>query len=306
MKPSTTKRFDVLGLGCTTVDDFLYVASYPSVEQKVRVRRSMRRTGGLTGAALIAAARLGARCAYAGCLGTDELSEYVAADLAREGVDTSYAPRLPEADVIHSTVVVSEDTGSRTILFKFSGMVGSHPSLPSDEVIRDTKMLFIDHYAMEGDLRAAAIARRAGVAVVADFENEVSSLFPQVLGLVDHLILSKAFALRITRKSTPAEAARALWQANRAAVVVTCGEQGCWSISAVDGPEPRHRPAFAVTTRDTTGCGDVFHGAYAAALARGSSLAERLRFAAAAAALKAANAETPRLAAVEQFLKSKK
>jgi sugar/nucleoside kinase (ribokinase family) len=38
---------------------------------------------------------------------------------------------------------------------------------------------------------------------------------------------------------------------------------------------------------DTTGCGDVFHGAYASALARGLGLAERVRFASAAAALKA-------------------
>jgi sulfofructose kinase len=48
-----------------------------------------------------------------------------------------------------------------------------------------------------------------------------------------------------------------------------------------------HQPAFRVETVDTTGCGDVFHGAYAAALCEGRGLEERLRFAAAVAALKA-------------------
>ena len=48
-----------------------------------------------------------------------------------------------------------------------------------------------------------------------------------------------------------------------------------------------HQPAFRVETVDTTGCGDVFHGAYAAALREGRPIADRLRFAAAVAALKA-------------------
>jgi sulfofructose kinase len=71
-------------------------------------------------------------------------------------------------------------------------------------------------------------------------------------------------------------------------VVVTCGAEGCW---AAEGPHPgslRRCPAFAVAAVDTTGCGDFFHGAYAAALSWGVGLDERLRLASAAAALKAA------------------
>ena len=57
-----------------------------------------------------------------------------------------------------------------------------------------------------------------------------------------------------------------------------------------------------VKAADTTGCGDVFHGAYAASLARGDALEARIRFAAAAAALKARQGEIPRLAEVQKFL----
>lgn len=49
----------------------------------------------------------------------------------------------------------------------------------------------------------------------------------------------------------------------------------------------QHQPAFRVRTVDTTGCGDLFQGAYAAALALGATLSERVRLARAAAALKA-------------------
>jgi ribokinase len=128
-------------------------------------------------------------------------------------------------------------------------------------------------------------------------------LFKEVLNLVDHVILSEGFALRLTRTATPAEAALALWRPGRAAVIVTSGPAGCWSVSAEHDAGAQHHPAFAVEAADSTGCGDIFHGAYATRLARGDDLQQRVRFASAAAALKARDAETPSLAAVERFLR---
>jgi sulfofructose kinase len=304
VNPSATQRFDLLGLGCAAVDDLLYVPAYPSADTKVRVGHSLRRCGGLTGTALVTAARLGARCAYAGCLGTDEHSADVARNFADEGVDLSHAPRPPGARVVHSTIVVGADRGSRNIFFEDGGMIGAHPSLPSEDVVRDSKVLFIDHSGMPGNLRAARAARSAGVAVVADFEDETAPLFSDVLALVDHLILSEEFACRITKASSAAQAARALWQADRAVVLITCGAKGCWSFAPENGLEARSHPAFAVRAADTTGCGDVFHGAYAAGLARGDPLEARVLLAAATAALKAMHGEIPRRSAVEAFLRA--
>jgi sulfofructose kinase len=297
-----TKRFDVLGLGCAAVDDLLVVPSFPGADQKVRVIRSLRRCGGLTGAALVTAARLGACCAYAGCLGTDPYSEHIVANFTREGVDLSQAPRLPEARVVHSTIVVSSDSGSRNIFYEDGGMIGAHPSLPPEEVVRASRVLFIDHLGMPGNLRAVRAARSAGVPVVADFEDETAPFFHEVLDRVDHLILSEKFARRIAAGSSAAQAALALWRPDRAVVIVTCGAEGCWSVSAEDRLTARHHPAFAVKAVDTTGCGDVFHGAYAARLVRGDSLAIRIRLATAAAALMAMRGDIPCFAAVEEFL----
>jgi sulfofructose kinase len=304
MSDSPEKQFDVLGLGCTAVDDVVCVPSFPAADQKVQVERSFRRSGGLTGAALVTAARLGARCAYAGRLGTDEPSQYIAEDFRREGVDVTHVPRSTRACVVHSTIIVGEAAGSRNIFFEVKGLLGAHDSLPAAQIIRASRVLFIDHYGMKGNLRAARIARSAGVGIVADFEGDAVPLFHEVLDLVDHLILSEGFALRITRESTAARAAQALWRADRAAVIITCGAGGCWGVSASSGTEAVHYPAFRVQAADTTGCGDVFHGAYAANLARGDALPARIRFAAAAAALKAVGREIPRLRAVNRFLRA--
>ncbi len=302
MSARGTKQFDVLGLGCTAVDDLLYVPSFPAADEKIRVEGTARRFGGLTGVALVAACRLGARCAFAGCLGIDERSSYVAGYLGREGIDVSHAPRVPRGRVVHSIVVVGTDTGSRNVFFEGGGMIGAHDTEPSDEVLRACRVLFIDQWGMAGNLRAARIVRVSGAAVVADIEDAGSPLFRDVLDLVDHLVLGEKFAREITGQRDAARAARALWRVDRAAVIVTCGARGCWSVSAERGRAAVHHPAFVVKATDTTGCGDVFHGAYAASLARGDALEARIRFAAAAAALKARQGEIPRLAEVQKFL----
>jgi sugar/nucleoside kinase (ribokinase family) len=166
------------------------------------------------------------------------------------------------------------------------GRTGADDELPAPEVIRAAGVLFIDDYNITGNIRAATIAHEAGVPIVADFEHGDAPQFERLLGLVDHPILSKEFAMKFTAASDPAEAALKLWTPQRSAVVVTCGAEGCWYV-ADSHSGPIHQPAFAVEAVDTTGCGDVFHGAYASALIRGLPLPRRIAFASAAAALKA-------------------
>jgi sulfofructose kinase len=303
VKPSNKQSIDVLGLGCAAVDDFVYVPSYPAADSKIRAPKWHRQCGGLTASALVTAARLGARCAFAGCLGTDELSDHVINNFLHEGVDVSHSPRLPEGGVVHSTIVIAQDTGSRNIFYEVRGVMGAHPSLPAEEVIGGAKVLFIDHYGMPGNLRALKIARRLGVPVVADFEDGAVPLFEEVLSAVDHLILSEEFACPLTRTTNAAEAALALWRPERGTVIVTCGRNGSFSVSRDGGENPRHHPAFQVPAANTSGCGDVFHGAYAFRLACGDSLANRIRFASAAAAVKAQQPGLPSLEAVESLLR---
>jgi sugar/nucleoside kinase (ribokinase family) len=251
----------------------------------VQIRRCERQCGGLTATALVAAARLGSRAAYAGTLGEDELSRFVCAQLAQEGVDVSLVRRRPDARPIHSIIIVDEGRLTRTIFYDLEAVYGAEPGWPDAGVIRAAGSLFVDHFGVEGMSWAARVAREAGVPVVADLERGEMPGFPELLALVDHLIVSHAFAALLTGEIELAVAATRLWRADRRAVVVTAGEEGCWYVTD-DGPA-RHQPAFRVQAVDTTGCGDVFHGAYASALVRGLAIPDVIRFASAAAALKA-------------------
>jgi sulfofructose kinase len=299
-------RYDVLGLGCVAIDDFLFVPEYPAADAKVQVRRRERQCGGLTATALVAAARLGARCAFAGVLGADADSRFVTDTFEREGVDTTTTVRRPEARPIRSTIVVDESRQTRTIFYDLAGATGADALLPPDAVIRAARVLFVDHYGIEGMIRATRVALAAGRSVVADFERSDWPGFADLLGLVDHLIVAEGFAAKLTGCADAAAALDRLWTPARQVVVVTCGERGGF-YRARDEASVRRYAAFPVDVVDTTGCGDVFHGAYAATLARDLSLQERLRFSAAAAALKArhpgAQRGIPTQAAVEDFLK---
>ena len=303
-----TSHFDILGLGVTAVDELLFVSDFPAADAKRRVLRREWHCGGLTSTALVAASRLGATCAYAGVLGEDEGSAFVLERLRAEGVDVTRATRRKGARPVRSIIVIGEDRKTRNIFFDISGVVGAGARGPSEKLIRSARVLFVDIYGIAGMIRAAQIARRAGIPVVGDFERSDVARFRELFDLVDHLIVPADFACKFTGATRPAEAAVRLWNPRRAVVVVTAGERGCYFVAAPK-TKAAHFPAFKIEAVDTTGCGDVFHGAYAAALARGGELPERLRFASAAAALKATQpggqSGIPTRAAVEVFLQGK-
>lgn len=297
---------DVLGLGCVAVDELLFVPRYPGRDARQPLHRRDRQCGGMTATALVTAARLGAGAAYAGRMGEDEDSAFVRETLAREGVDLSHVVAASKARPVHSFIVVEEETHTRTILYDTSGSGGADRHRPPREVIERSRVLLVDRWGMDGMIRAARIARRAGVPVVGDLENYTVPRFEELVALTDHLIVPEAFVTKYCGTRSAAKGAKLLWREDRKAVIVTCGRNGCWALDS-SATEPVHFPAFAVPVVDTTGCGDVFHGAYAVALLEGLPLAESVRFASGAAALKATRpggqTGIPKRAELERFLR---
>src|ERR1051325_7190097 len=272
------KQFDVLGLGCAAVDEILYVARYPGADAKVHVLRRERHCGGLTATALVAATRLGAKCAFAGTLGFDEGSEFVLETFRRETVNVRHSVRREDAGPVRSVIVVDQRWRTRNIFAYIDEARGADAKLPGPEVIESVRVLFIDYFGLAGNLRAARLARAAGVPIVSDLEHTQLPGMKRLIPLIDHPIFSQRAAEELSGETNPGRAAVKIWNDSRAVVVVTCGERGAWFVSR-ERRQPQHVPAFRVNAVDTTGCGDVFHGAYAAALAKGLPVEERIRFA---------------------------
>ncbi|NJM08663.1 sugar kinase, partial [Candidatus Gracilibacteria bacterium] len=131
-------------------------------------------------------------------------------------------------------------------------------------------------------LQAAQWVRAAGGVVMLDAER-VKETTLDLLPHSDYQVVSERFARQATDSDDPAEGARILHERYGQVAVVTCGERGSWL--AAPG-EFFHTPAFTVETVDTTGAGDVFHGAFMHGVLAGWSLRTTARFASAVAALK--------------------
>ena len=271
------KRLDVVGVGCVSIDDLLYVDAVP-MEDKGRIQAYEQQPGGNIATALVAAAGLGASVAFVGRLSDQEDGAIVRADFAAHGVDVQFALPDPEARPIRATVVVFR-RGDRFIAFDDATTIGL---LPGDDVtpLFQARTVLLDTYALAPTI--AALGSDANrVLIVADVEAEVESAS---LSQVQHLVVPMAFARRLTGETDPVAILSALWNDRRVTVVVTDGADGVW-FRDVASADSHHQPSFKVSVIDTTGCGDVFHGAYAVALARGLDASARVRFAAAAGAI---------------------
>jgi len=281
----SAKKWDVIGMGAIAVDDLLFVPHFPNPDSKIQVTRRERYGGGLTGTALVAASRLGAKAAYFGKLGNNDLSEFTLQEFSREGVDTTLCPRDNSSLPIHSTIIVDETTGERTILYCLKNFTSPEIELISDNLPCDCQLLFIDTFFLGIMRHMVKISHAVGTPVIADIESPKMADDPQTLAEIDYLILSKSLAAQITKVDLPQEILGNLNTHHRKCTVITDGANGCWFQYASEAVF--HMPAFKVNVLDTTGCGDVFHGAFTAAITRDESIQTAVIQASAAAAIKA-------------------
>lgn len=277
---------DIIGLGAIAVDDMLYVDSYPSIDTKVHIRGNRRQGGGNTSCGLAAAARLGSSCALLGRLGKNEFSSFTREQQTALGVDLSRMLYDDDSGPIHCTIIVSGDTASRTILVDYSAFKPLETSDLRSEWFIGAKVLLVDHIQRAAILPAVKMASEAGLQIVSDIERDLPHL-TEIRKYVHHFISGSAFALPYTKCGKPDEACASLARSGKhQTVVVTAGDAGCYWCES-NNTQVKHVPAHTIEPVDTTGCGDVFHGAFCHGLVRGWPMEHIVRFANAAAALKA-------------------
>ena len=135
-------------------------------------------------------------------------------------------------------------------------------------------------------LRTAKRAREKGVVSVADMSPATKNPRAlEALALVDYPIVSELFIRSHLGSDDVPVAARSLLSKNNKAFIVTCGDKG---VHIVTDRMTDFIPAFDVPVVDTTGAGDVFHGAFLFSLWKGYGLRESVVFSSAVAALKCA------------------
>ena len=274
-----TKAPRIVGLGVACLDH-LFVAPPVPPGHQTRVRDSATEGGGLVATALVAAARLGARAEIRTWIGDDPEGDLVLSGLEQEGIDASGIVVVPGAVTAVSFIHVTEGTGERTI-FHRRGPAPTKAQMDAASRIEGAyDAVLVDATWPKASLALARNARKAGVPVVADFCPQLA--LRALAGVVDALIVPRTCAEQLSPNSDWADRLGALRELGPSLVVITAGADGCYYLNH---DRAEHFPAFRTEVTDTTGAGDVFHGAFAYGLAARLPLRECVALASATAAL---------------------
>ncbi|MGB8658630.1 MAG: PfkB family carbohydrate kinase [Candidatus Zixiibacteriota bacterium] len=274
--------YDCVGLGVNAVDYLSILHPYPDLDDKVDVVRSSVQGGGPVPTAMVTLSRLGANVCYVGKVGNDPEGEFVRSELEKEGVDVRYLIVDRKIKTSKAFIWVDQDSGKRTVALDRDRKNRLSPNEIRFLNSISTKFLHLDGREVEINVLLAKWAKRQRAETCLDvgsLRDGVEKLFPYV----DHLIVSSRFACGFTNTSDPFQACRELLKRKFKTVVVTVGEDGC--ICGRDD-EILKSPGFPVKTVDTTGAGDVFHGAFIYGLLKNWSLKKMAKFANACAAMK--------------------
>lgn len=274
-------RFDCVFVGMSTVDVLALLDRPIREDEKIDAQQVVVDGGGPAGTAACAAARCGLKTAVLSCIGRDLWSRFILEGFRRFSVSTRFIQMAPALSTPVSLIAVNRRNASRTILWNSRSVGKWRVPLPSllRQGLLNTHCLHFDGHLMELSVRLAKLARAQGILTSYDCGSAqpgwqtlaaLSDVFIASHKFVHQLGLPIAQALRSWRRRFGFHAA------------VTAGEKGFYyfaeSSGRVEHVSQRHYPAL-----DTTGCGDVFHGAFLAHYLKSHDLPAALRFAQAVA-----------------------
>ena len=276
-----SQRKIITGLGYCGVDHLCIVPRIP-IDDKVQAVKILEQGGGPVSTAIVAASRLGAQTVLISALGSDSRADTILKDLAREGVDTSSIKLRLGAESPVAFCWIQQDSGKRSIVWNHGSV---NPLLPEEvnvKIVRESGLLHLDGHHIEAAIRAAETAREAGTVVMLDAGTIVPGI-ESLMELADIIIASEKFAENFTGEKDSELAVEKLFVKNTMFAAVTLGIKGSIGFA---GGKLYHQAAMQVEVVDTTGAGDVFHGAFAYKYINGGKWQECMCFASAVAALK--------------------
>ncbi|MBW2019514.1 MAG: sugar kinase [Deltaproteobacteria bacterium] len=269
------------GLGQCALDYIGKIDAYPPPDVKCEFSDMVIQGGGPVATALVALARWGLSCVFAGVLGDDLFSSMIKASLDGEGIDTSGVLVRKGFDSQFAFIVAEPGSGRRTIFWRRPTGPPPSPDEINYSIISRAKVVLTDGLFLEAALAACTAARKAGGHVVVDAGSLREGML-DLARLSDYFIASETFATALVGDDKPMEACKRLAELGPRVVGVTLGPRGY--VALAQGKVIK-KSAYPVEAIDTTGCGDVFHAGFIYGLIQGWDIEKSLDFAAWAAAM---------------------
>ncbi|USD67723.1 PfkB family carbohydrate kinase [Vibrio sp. SCSIO 43136] len=268
-------------LGITVLDRIQRVANLPTAGGKYVATDYYEVGGGPAATAAVAVAKLGHEVDFIGRVGCDGVADTMLTELAGYGVNTDSCIKITNASSAFSAILV-DDEGERMIINY------QDPSLSRD--ITPLKAINFSNYQAvltdvrwtEGAKYALEQAKQYGIPSVLDADLTPEPI-DDLVALADHVAFSEPGLERFTGVTDPIEGLKIAQKQTKGKVYVTVGSEGCYWLE--DG-EIAHQSGLKVDVVDTTGAGDVFHGAFVVAVAEQMATRDAIKFSNTVAALK--------------------
>jgi ribokinase len=271
----------VYGLGQCSLDYLGKIDAYPPPDVKCEFSDMVIQGGGPVATALVALARWGVSCAFAGVLGDDLFGNMIKESLDAEGVDTSGVLVRKGFGSQFAFIAAEPGVSRRTIFWRRPTGPAPSPDEIDYDIVRQAKVVHTDGLFAEATLAACRAAKEAGVQVVVDAGSMREGML-ELAGLSDCYLASETFAVSLVGDDGPLKACEKLAELGPRVAGVTLGSRGY--VALVDG-RIIERPAYEVKAIDTTGCGDVFHAGFTYGVVQGWDVEKSLDFGAWAAAM---------------------
>jgi ketohexokinase len=265
----------ILAIGIATLDIVNLVTEHPPEDSEVRVLQQRVSRGGNATNTLVVLSQLGHQCSWAGVLAADADSTPILADLQAHAIDLRHCRRLAGGKNPVSYILLSQATGSRSIVHYRDLPEFAHADFAGIDLYRFDWLHFEGRNVDETRcMLERARQRRPELPVSLEVEKPrpgIEALF----GLADLVLFSRAYA----RARGHADAGgllrdvRAL--APRATLVCSWGADGAQALdrSGAAYSSPAHPPLRVV---DTLAAGDTFNAGIIDAFLRGLALGEAL------------------------------
>lgn len=284
-QPAHSRRIStasiVLGIGINATDTVIRLPRFPTIDSKVEITATETKAGGQVASAMVACRRWGLRARYAGKIGDDPAGQFQREEMDREDVEAHWITAQGEASQ-SAFILVDEPTGERTVLWKRDPAIALRPEDIRRDWLAGVSALLVDGHDTTAAALSARWAREEGIPVVADLDNRYPGV-EALLQFADFLITSRDFPGRLTGERDLLKALPKMHA--RFKCRLTGSTLGRLGVVVWDGSQFFLCPGYKVNAIDTTGAGDVFHGAFLYGLVHGWEVKEILEFSCAAAAL---------------------
>ena len=274
----------VVCCGAATLDHVFRVATLPTGPGKLLPTGMIEVAHGMATSAAAAVARLGGSARLFARVGADPAGHRFVADLTAAGVDCRRVRPVAGARTPLCTVLI-DASGERLVVPWYDPALGADPAwLPLAEIAAADAVL-VDVRWPEGAGAVLDAARAAGIPAVLDADVGPVDTLLALAARASHAVFSEPAAAAVTGAASAREALHALAARLPGFLAVTVGANGCCWLDRDTGDVRRLAPP-PIEAVDTLAAGDVFHGAFALALAERAGIPEAVAFANAAAALK--------------------